>query len=413
MFLVVQKNHFVFWLRVRHVLTTLQHRMSCFHLHSLFCIHFLFFICLECHYAFVSLSSASLSSFSKKRQDKTSNNEIGTSRIRISVTKRSLRSFIQCKEELLSWTLSNNNHVDILPSTVGHGNGLFVTKSILKHEIIMTIPSNKTISIEDAWEDLEMGDAFMYLTDIGGPGAKLATLAGFVAKEVGLNTLFVDNKTTTSTSIKSKWKPYLDCLPMNWQDHVLWWSNDKVERLLKGSNVYEEVLSMREQVDIAIENLVCIFWNHYTNMEDDVSHNDNQEREKEMKIFEERLSTLVRSAFCAILSRAFEDEDFDCMKLIPVLDMTQHCSSSDNDDDDGVDVNIIHETDTSTGNIVVRAKRDLSQGEELFNCYSTSLAPHQFFTVFGFVPNTTNNNNNNNKTVLELLEEKDPIFFPG
>lgn len=355
-------------------------------------------------------------------------------------------SLSSAKDKLLSWALSpkeeedvdneNRNNeetppilVDILPSTIGKndvGNGLFVTKAIKKNEKIMVIPSHKTITIEDAWDDPELGDSFMYLTDIGGPGAKLASLAGFVAKEFHGGSIiqtmmchrdddFSREKTagSTTSSSDSRWKAYFECLPSYWNDkeeeeqdhhHVLWWSNEKVERLLKGSIVYDEVVSMREQVDIAIENLQSIFWSHYYNdLEDredlkEVFENDGDDEDNKVTI-DGKIANSVRSAFCTILSRAFEDDDFDCMKIIPVLDMTQHC-------DDDKRVNIRHETDPTTGDICVRAKRDLLEGEELFNCYSKTLDPHQYLTVFGFVPNDKGLN------AIELLEGKDATFFP-
>jgi hypothetical protein len=306
-------------------------------------------------------------------------------------------------EELLSWAFpslseaTNDSNVTIGPSTIGSGNGLFVTRSVKKYDAVMGIPSEKIICVENAWEDDTLGEEFMYLTDVGGPGAKLATLAGFLAKEAsgGVENSFQQQEDLSQTSA---WQPYLDCLPWK-DDHVLWWSEEETERLLKGSNIYKEVVSTRLQVDIAIENIQNIFCNYCHNNDESL-----QEQEDSLQALNDddkamqKIATAVRSSFCMLLSRAFEDEDFDCMKLVPVLDMIQHSSES---------VNVRHETDPSTGNLLVTAKRDLQMGEELFTCYSTTLTSAQYLTVFGFVPN------DKGSTARKLLENKDPIFFPS
>jgi hypothetical protein len=304
-------------------------------------------------------------------------------------------------EELLFWAFPslseamNDSNATIGPSTIGSGNGLFVTRPIKKHDAVMVIPSEKIICVENAWEDDTLGEEFMYLTDVGGPGAKLATLAGFLAKEAsgGVENSFQQQSDLSQTSA---WQPYLDCLPWK-DDHVLWWSEEETERLLKGSNIYKEVVSMRLQVEIAIENIQNIFWNYCCNNDESLQEQEDSLRalnddDKAMQ----KIATAVRSSFCMLLSRAFEDEDFDCMKLIPVLDMIQHNSES---------VNVRHETDPSTGDVLVTAKRDLQMGEELFNCYSTTLTSAQYLTVFGFVPN------DKGLTARKLLENKDPVFF--
>eukprot|EP00980_Cylindrotheca_fusiformis_P019373 scaffold6651_cov99-Cylindrotheca_fusiformis.AAC.2 len=311
-------------------------------------------------------------------------------------------------QELLSWALVESSRdgpttdpaVRIGPSTIGCcGNGLFTTRPIAQDDVIMVIPSEKVISVENAWEDDRLGDKFMYLTDVGGPGAKLATLAGFVAKEMN-DDLLLSLGRTGAEDPTSIWKPYFNCLPWT-DDHVLWWSDDEIETLLKGSIIHEEVVSMRKQVDIAIENILnIILKHHYENKQTDgsaASSGGGGEGE-EM----EKVATLVRRAFCMLLSRAFEDEDFDSMKLVPVLDMVQHGDGPQRE------VNIRHETDLATDDVIVVATRDLKVGDELFNCYSKTLSPAQFWTVFGFVPG----DDNKGESARKLLEDKNPIFFP-
>lgn len=320
------------------------------------------------------------------------------------------KSLLQRKEgdaeRLVEWALSLEDDdecdgppVTIRPSTIGDGNGLFTTRSFKKNELIMIIPSEKVITIENAWEDEFLGEEFMFLTDVGGPGAKLATLAGFVAKEAcgQIEGIFELND-NDHEYFSSNWQEYLDCLPWT-DDHPLWWSNEETRRLLKGSVIDEEVSSMRLQVSNAIENIKGLFWNYCVNEQMKISEDGFDIDEDTEARAMERIEISVRSAFCMLLSRAFEDEETDCMKLIPVLDMTQHTGEADE--------NISHSTHPATGSIRVTAKRDLEAGEELFNCYSTTLTPAQFLPVFAFVPHEMR------VSGRQLLENKDPIFFSG
>jgi SET domain-containing protein len=80
--------------------------------------------------------------------------------------------------------------------------------------------------------------------------------------------------------------------------------------------------------------------------------------------------------------------------------MTQHCSNTEH-------VNIRHETDPSSGEIIVTARRDIKAGEEFFYSYSKTLKPQQFLTAFGFVPNKKG------ASVRKLLKSRDPLFFPA
>ncbi|KAL3938482.1 MAG: hypothetical protein SGBAC_006616 [Bacillariaceae sp.] len=300
-------------------------------------------------------------------------------------------------ERLVKWAAeppddeTSEAPVTIGPSTIGAGNGLFVTRSLKRNEHIMTIPHDKIISVENAWEDESLGPEFRYLTDVGGPGAKLATLAGFVAKEAcgQIDGIFELNDDSDRTS--SYWQEYLDCLPWR-DDHPLWWSDEETNRLLKGSVIEEEVRSTRIQVSNAIENVKALFWNHW--ISDKAEADDSYMEAGETEAAE----IAVRSAFCMLLSRAFEDQETDCMKLVPLLDMTQHSDEGDE--------NISHSTHPTTGNIRVTAKRDLDAGEELFTCYSTTLSPAQFLPAFAFVPNQMG------VSGRQLLGHKDPIFFP-
>lgn len=58
--------------------------------------------------------------------------------------------------------------------------------------------------------------------------------------------------------------------------------------------------------------------------------------------------------------------------------------------------------------MIVRARRDLQAGEELFNQYRSeteeTMPYHRFFSRYGFVPGITEN-------IPDLLKDKSSIFF--
>lgn len=96
-----------------------------------------------------------------------------------------------------------------------------------------------------------------------------------------------------------------------------------------------------------------------------------------------------------ILTRSFLNEaESDQERLVPLLDMLQHSSSTPN---------IMH--CTSEEFVDVRARLNLEKDTELVNSYSYTLDPWNFFTRFGFVPNQ------NSRSIRDLLQEKNPLFF--
>ena len=160
-------------------------------------------------------------------------------------------------------------------------------------------------------------------------------------------------------------------------DHVLWWSDEDV-MALEGSNIYGEVLSLREDTGSAMD----ILWQVM-----------QTERKLELPS-KETWDDVVRAAYASILSRSFEDNSVDSSKLIPLLDMTQHSN----------DANVEHVTDAQTGAVIVKARRDLTSGEELFIEYSQDLKPHEYAPLYGFVPGEQ-------KSYRDLVNAKSPIFF--
>ncbi|KAI2495515.1 hypothetical protein MHU86_19011 [Fragilaria crotonensis] len=161
-------------------------------------------------------------------------------------------------------------------------------------------------------------------------------------------------------------------------DHVLWLSDEDV-KTLEGSNIYDKVLSLREDTDSAMD----ILW-------------QVMQTEKNLELPSKEIwDEVLRAAYASILSRSFEDDSVDSSKLIPLLDMTQHSE----------DANVEHVTDAQKGAVIVIARRDLTSGEELYIEYSHDLELHEYASLYGFVPGEQ-------KSYRELVQVKSPIFFP-
>jgi hypothetical protein len=66
----------------------------------------------------------------------------------------------------------------------GGGQGLFVTTNVARGDVLLILPETRVISVEDAWSNEALGDAFCYLSDEGGAAGRMASLAGFVEMEM-------------------------------------------------------------------------------------------------------------------------------------------------------------------------------------------------------------------------------------
>lgn len=110
------------------------------------------------------------------------------------------------------------------------------------------------------------------------------------------------------------------------------------------------------------------------------------------------LPEAVKGAFVSLLTRSFQD-DGDDEKLVPMLDMLQHCDEP----------NVSHARRKADGTVEVRAKKDLAAGEELLNQYRSereeNMPYHRFFTRFGFVPGIQ-------EPIQDLLQDRSSIFYP-
>jgi len=236
---------------------------------------------------------------------------------------------------LLEWLKSNgselNENLCFKPSLRGGDLGAFVTKDVAMDEVLVTIPRKVCLTIDDVKSDPESGEIFKKLMEQAGNGGNTVALAGVLAKE----RLLAQAKGPSS----SRFGPYLDTLPwsrgINNQEHMLFWSDDDVETLLKGTMGYSEATALREEVSLAINALNKIIGRSILVARGELSDTEPgfrfpwQQKQEPLQGLVEGLPEAVRGAFVCLLTRAFQDgdEEDDGEKLVPWLDMLQVCDN--------------------------------------------------------------------------------------
>jgi hypothetical protein len=297
-----------------------------------------------------------------------------------------------------------NPSVKISPSEMG-GHGVFATDDIEEGSMLFSIPREACITSSVVFDDEDTGKAFQTLIKKAGPGSFTVSLAGYLAKEYlcyieGNDVLF---------------GPYLETLPwkrdINGQDHVLFWSSDEVEELLKDSLCWSESNDLRSEVKFSRKILNSVIGPSI------LKARGEMEEEKPLIPFlewtkppappvQENVSGVGRAvtgAFVILLTRAFDDdfdtqvEGEDAERLIPVLDMLNHNSEP----------SVTYKTNEE-GTVEVKARRVIKAGEEIYNRYreeeEMNMPYHRFFSRFGFVPGIT-------EPIKNLLLDKSSVFF--
>jgi len=271
------------------------------------------------------------------------------------------------------------------------------------------------MTLLDATEDPDCGAGLTDLMEKAGPGSDTVVMAGYMAKEY----LAYEARGGDGGGSEGLFGPYLSTLPWergaNGQEHVLFWSDDDVEKNLGGTFCYDETVALREELDLAVKYLNGIIGPSVRSArgEDVESENDDEgafkwpweaKEETAAKGMVEGVPEAVRGAFVSLLTRSFEDasdgEVINREKLVPLLDMLQH----------SVEPNVQHAMRKTDGTVVVEAIRDMVAGTELLNQYrpeeEETMPNHRFFSRFGFVPGKSNDD------IPGMLADKQSAFYP-
>lgn len=348
---------------------------------------------------------------------------------------------------LLEWLRANgaivNDALEVAKSTQGEqaGYGAFVNAPVKEGEILFSIPRDLCVTIEKATtsvdDDGTFGQGLQTIVDKAGPGGSTVAMAGYMAKEYIL--LYLEKRDErlgltdeNSENSKSRWGPYMELLPwkrgINNQEHVLFWSEAKIEDLLKGSMCYSEARSLREEVALSVTVLGPLLKRSVRMARGDLStdplqrltsllpwqqYQKNDSPDDLTEILDDKLiGDAIKGAFVTLLTRSFaddvdqeeetdeEDEDANdgySEKLVPLLDLLQHSDEP----------NVRHKVVGDS--VEVRARVDIEAGSEIWNQYRSeeeeSMPYSRFFTRFGFVPGI-------DEPIENLLIDKSPIFYP-
>ena len=310
---------------------------------------------------------------------------------------------------LLEWLKSNdaeiNEKLELRRSSQGDGFGAFVTSSVQEDELLFTVPRKACLTLGDATNDENCGEAFTNLIEKAGPGGNTVVMAGYMAKEYLVLLEDIKNGKEDSTS---RWASYFQTLPwergVNNQEHILFWKDDMIDELLKGSLCYGEATSLREEVAFATKIMSAIVGKSIRVARGEEIDDGGFSRPWEVKAPPpegppEGLTEAIKGAFVCLLTRSFQDGEGDEEKLVPMLDMLQHSENP----------NVRHAMRKSDGTVEVRARCEIQPGSELFNQYRSeeeeSMPYSRFFTRFGFVPGIT-------EPMENLLKDKSSIFYP-
>ncbi|KAL7441458.1 hypothetical protein ACHAXM_011505 [Skeletonema potamos] len=335
--------------------------------------------------------------------------------------------------DLKDWLLSADDlyyspKFEIRPSTRGGlatgGYGAFAGEDIDEGEILLKIPLSCCVTLDCALNDMECGPSFANLMKKAGPGSDTVVMAAYLAKEYLLLKEFdkrisegatADDDSEMRRLANIKFAAYLRTLPwgrgVNAQEHVLFWKDEDVDALLKGSLAYKDATETRATVKMATKVIDAIVSPVIRKARAEESESKEggfrfpwqQEPEPEPsndKILE-GLEDAVRGAFVIMLSRAFAETVGESKedRLVPLLDMLQHSNTP----------NVSHSTVDGGSIIEVKASRAIKSGEELFNQYKSeedaSMPYYKFFTRFGFVPGVV-------EPVADLIAARSTIFFP-
>lgn len=315
----------------------------------------------------------------------------------------------------------------INPSELGGYGGFCSLKSgMQKDELIFRVPRECCVTFDDAFNDPVCGEAFRMIQQKRVPSWGMLVIAGWVAKEYLLANVYsekirsagIKNAEQIDTTVASKIKhwPYYKTLPwkrgsLN-QDHILFWSDEEVERLLKGSLASTDAQLIRSTVKNAVQLLNDFAVGPLVREEREnqglpILDNDDYDDDNANDGTLVDLKEAVTGAFVIALSRSFAEE-VECDNedgtttievenaLLPLLDVLQHSNNP----------NTILESYPDY--ILLKARRDIKPGEELFHQYQDEndqvIPPYKFFTRYGFVPGL-------NESVEDMLEKKDPLFF--
>lgn len=271
-------------------------------------------------------------------------------------------------DALLQSTLPGCNHLSIAKSKIGHGHGLYTTMPLAANSVAFVIPRSKCITLDDVKSHPDLGKVLtIMLEDLGEEEGPIASLSAFLASEM-LREQCAEWE--EDPSLSGPYADYVHILPtgraVSEQDHVLWWSDEEVQRLFEGGAAYDKAMALRDWVQTEggiIEGMLV-----------------SDLAQKQMGLSVSQVRRAVTNAFVNVLNRSLmfrgdDGGDNHHQRLVPVLDMCAHANHP----------NLACEID-DVGNVLVKTTRDIEANEELtIKFYSTDFEGHEWYVMYGFI----------------------------
>ena len=264
-------------------------------------------------------------------------------------------------DTLLQSTLPDSK-LTIQKSKIGHGHGLYTTTALAANTIAFKIPVEKCITLDDVRSQPDLGEVLTIMqNDLGDEEGPIASLSAFLANEM-LREQCAEWE--EDPSLSGHYADYIKILPtgraVSQQDHVLWWSDEEVERLFQGGAAYDKALALRDWVETEgqiIEGMLV----------SDLAR-------KMMGLSISQVRGAVTNAFVNVLNRCLFNEN-EHQRLVPVLDMCAHSNVP----------NLECEI-AANGDVVVKTTAEIEAGEELsLKYYSTEFEGHEWYVMYGFI----------------------------
>jgi hypothetical protein len=253
----------------------------------------------------------------------------------------------------------------IAKSKLGHGHGLYTAIPLAAKSVVFVIPLSKCITLDDVRSHPDLGKVLTIMQeDLGEEEGAIASLSAFLASEM-LREQCAEWE--EDPSLSGPFADYIKILPtgraVSEQDHVLWWSDEEVERLFGGGAAFDKAVALREWVQTEGEIIEGMLVSDLA--------------QKQMGLSVSQVRRAVTNAFVNVLNRSlFHQGGGDTPRLVPVLDMCAHVTS---------DPNLICEID-DRGDVVVKTTRDIAAEEELtIKFYSTDFEGHEWYVMYGFI----------------------------
>lgn len=268
----------------------------------------------------------------------------------------------QEKYDNLMQSVLPNSPLSIRKSEEGHGHGLFTRTSFPADTVAFTIPAEKCITLDNVRNHPDLGKVLTIMEDdLGEEEGPIATLSAFLASEMLREECA---EWEEDPSISGSYSQYVKCLPtgraVSQQDHVLWWSDDEVQRLFEGGAAYDKAIALRDWVEMEGEIIEGMLVSDLA--------------EKNMGLSVSQVRRAVTNAFVNVLNRSLFN-DGESQRLVPVLDMCAHANFP----------NMKAEVD-ALGNVVVKTMRPILAGEEMtLRYYSSDFEGHEWYVMYGFI----------------------------